>query len=81
MEDLRRKRVSSKGRVEAICTLCELEGRSNVPAVYEYVLVSTQTGEDALVTVCSDHADQLDKGKLSYKVLRRRKGVDWAHPL
>jgi hypothetical protein len=81
MEDLRRKRVSSKGRVEAICTLCEVEARPNVLAAYEYLVVSTQTGDDALISVCSAHADQLDKGTLSYKVLRWRTGVDWAHPL
>jgi len=81
MEDQRRKHFSPNGRVEAICTLCEVEGRPYVRAEYEYVVLSTQNGEEKRITVCPDHSDQLDNGKLSYKVVRRRKGVDWAHPL
>jgi len=41
MEDERRKRVSTAGRVEPICTLCELEGRPYVHADDEYVVAST----------------------------------------
>jgi hypothetical protein len=52
-----------------------------VPADFEYVVVSTINGNERRITVCSDHADQLDKGKLSYRVVRRREGSDWAHPL
>jgi hypothetical protein len=81
VEDERRKRVSSEGRVEAICTLCELEGRPYVDANNEYVVVSTLTGQEMRVTVCPDHARRLDNGKLPYRVIRQRKGVDWAHPL
>jgi hypothetical protein len=81
MEDERRKRVSSKGRVEAICTLCEVEGRPYVPAVQEYVVASTQTEQEKRITVCAEHAEKLDKGSLPYRVVRRRKGIDWAHPL
>lgn len=69
------------GRVDLICTLCEEEGRPYVQAQYEYVVVSTMTGNERRITVCSDHADQLDKGKLPYEVVRRRKGSDWSHPL
>jgi hypothetical protein len=61
--------------------LCEVEGRPNVLAEFEYVVLSTENGLERRITVCSDHADRLDKGKLSYKVIRFRKGVDWAHPL
>jgi hypothetical protein len=81
MEDLRRKRKSSRGRVEAICTLCELEGRPYVWAEYEYVVASTPDQREERITVCADHAERLDAGKLSYRVIRRRKGVDWLHPL
>jgi hypothetical protein len=81
MEDERRKIVSSRGRVEAICTLCELEGRPYVRANDEYVVASTLTGKEKLITVCPDHANKLDNDKLPYRVVRRRKGVDWAHPL
>jgi hypothetical protein len=80
MEDQRRKRVSA-GRVEPICTLCELEGRPYVHADDEYVVASTLTGEEKLITVCQDHAKKLDSDNLPYRVVRRRKGVDWAHPL
>ena len=81
MEDERRKRVSLGGRVEAICTLCEVEARPYVTAEYEYVVLSTQNGEEKRITVCADHAARLDSGKMSYKVVRRRKGVDWARPI
>ena len=81
MEDARRRRVSSTGHVELVCTLCEEEGRPYVLAEYEYFVVSTMTGNERRVTVCPDHADQLDKGKLSYTVVNRRKGSDWAHSL
>jgi hypothetical protein len=81
MEDERRKRISSKGRVEAICTLCEVEGKPYVQAVDEYVVASTLTGQEKRITVCSEHADKLDEGKLPYRVVRRRKGIDWAHAL
>ena len=67
--------------MEALCTLCEVEGRPYVIADYEYVVASTENGEEKRITVCSDHSDQLDKGRLSFTVVRRRKGVDWAHPL
>jgi hypothetical protein len=81
MEDERRKRISSTGRVEAICTLCEVEGKPYVHAVDEYVVASTLTGQERLITVCREHTDKLDRGKLPYRVVRRRKGIDWAHPL
>ena len=81
MEDQRRKRVSSEGRIEAVCTLCELEGRPYVHADDEYIVASTLTGEEKLITVCQDHAKKLEDDKLPYRVVRRRKGVDWAHPL
>jgi hypothetical protein len=81
MEDERRKRVSSKGRVEAICTLCEVEGKPYVRAIDEYVVASTLTGQEKRITVCSEHADKLNQGRLPYRVLRQRKGIDWAHPL
>jgi hypothetical protein len=81
MEDERRKRVSPTGRVESICTLCELEGKPYVHADYEYVVASTLTGEESLITACQDHAKKLDSDRLPYRVVRRRKGVDWAHPL
>jgi hypothetical protein len=81
VEDERRKRVSTKGGVDALCTMCEVEGRPYVHANEEYVVASTLTGEEKLITVCLRHADQLDRGKLPYRVLRRRKRVDWAHPL
>lgn len=71
--------------MQAICTMCEVEGRSNVQAEYEYVLISTRNGEEMRVTVCEDHARQLDNGGLPYRVVRQRKiakkGLDWAHPL
>jgi hypothetical protein len=35
------------------------------------------TGNERLITICSNHADQLDKGKLSYTVATRKKGFDW----
>ena len=81
VEDERRKKVSVKGSVEALCTMCEVEGRPYVNANDEYVVASTLTGKEKLITVCLHHADQLDRGKLPYRVLRRRKGVDWSHPL
>jgi hypothetical protein len=81
MEDERRRRVTSAGRVEALCTLCEIEARPYVHADDEYVVASTLTGEEKRITVCRDHADQLSSGKLPYLVVRRRKGVDWDHPL
>jgi hypothetical protein len=81
MEDERRKRVSSKGRVEAICTLCEVEGKPYVHAIDEYVVASTLTEQEKRITACPEHADKLDEGKLPYRVVRRRKGIDWAHPL
>jgi hypothetical protein len=85
MEDLRRRKVSPSGRTQAICTLCEVEGRSNVQADYEYVLVSTMNDAETRVTVCTDHAGQLDNERLPYRVVRQRKiakkGLDWAHPL
>jgi len=81
MEDERRRKISSEGRVEATCTFCEVEGRPYVHASDEYVVVSTLSGEEKLITVCLHHADQLDNGKLPYRVVRWRKGVDWAHPL
>jgi hypothetical protein len=81
MEDLRRKPVDSTGLVDAICTLCELEGRPYVRADHEYVVVSTMNGNDFRMTACPYHAGQLDRGVLTYKVARRRKGVDWEHPL
>jgi len=71
--------------VQAICTLCELEGRPNVQADYEYVLISTMDGAEMRVTVCRDHAGQLDNERLPYRVVRQRKiakeGIDWGHPL
>ena len=81
MEDERRKRVSLNGRVEAICTLCEVEGKPYVHAVDEYVVASTLSDQEKRITVCSEHADKLEEGKLPYRVTRRRKGIDWAHPL
>ena len=81
MEDARRKRISSRGRIEALCTLCEVEGRPYVPAGHEYVVVSTENGEEKRITVCDDHSEQLDKGRLSFTVVRKRNSVDWAHPL
>jgi len=81
MEDERRKRVSSKGHIEAICTLCEVEGKPYVHAADEYVVASTLTERERRITVCPEHADKLDEGKLPYRVVRRRKGIDWAHPL
>jgi hypothetical protein len=81
LEDERRKRVSANGRVEGFCTLCELEGRPYVHADGEYVVASTLTGKEMRITVCPDHADKLDNGRLPYRVLRGRKGIDWAHPL
>lgn len=81
MEDLRRKRVTPRGRIEAICTLCEVEGRPYVFADYEYVIVSTLTGKDERITACLEHAAQLDAGTLPYIVVRRRRGVDWVTPL
>lgn len=81
MEDLRRRIVSSTGGVEFVCTLCEDEGRPHVIAGWEYVVVSTLTRNEIRVTVCPDHADQLDRGTLAYNVVKRRKGPDWAHPL
>ena len=73
MEDLRRRKKYSSGRVQSICTMCELEGRSNVQAEYEYSLVSTMDERQTLVTTCRDHAGQLDNGKLPYKVVRQKK--------
>ena len=67
--------------MEAICTLCELEGRPYVPANYEYVVASTLTGLEMRITVCPDHAGKLDNDRLPYRVMRQRKGVDWTHPL
>jgi hypothetical protein len=61
--------------------MCEVEGRPYVHAQDEYVVASTLTGEEKLVTVCLRHASQLDGLKLPYRVVRRRKGVDWAHLL
>jgi hypothetical protein len=81
MEDLRRKRVTSNGEIQAICTLCEVEGRPYVLADYEYVAVSTLSGRDERITACLGHAEQLDAGTLSYAVARWRKGMDWDHPL
>jgi hypothetical protein len=81
IEDERRKDVSPEGRVEAICTLCEVEGKPYVRASGEYVVASTMTGEEKLITVCLDHADELDNGELPYRVVRQRKVVDWAHRL
>src|ERR1700689_4033824 len=75
MEDERRKRVSLNGRVEAICTLHEVEGKPYVRAVDEYVVTSTLSGQERRITVCSEHADKLDKGNLPYRVIRRRKGI------
>ena len=69
------------GRVEALCTLCEVEGRPYVQANYEYVVVSTLRKDEKLITVCADHSGKLDNDKLPYLVVRQRKGVDWAHPL
>jgi hypothetical protein len=63
--------------VEALCTLCEEEGRPYVHADHAYVVVSTLAGIERMITVCSNHADQLDNGKLSYRVVRRMKGFDW----
>ena len=81
MEDARRRKVSSKGKVDYVCTLCEEEGRPYVQAEYEYLVVSTMTGDKRRITVCPDHAEQLDNGKLPYTVVKRRKGSDWARPL
>ena len=81
MEDERRRRFTSTGHVEVLCTLCEIEARPYVHADDEYVVVSTLNGEEKWITVCPDHADQLDKGKLPYGVVRRRRGVDWSRPL
>jgi hypothetical protein len=81
MEDERRKRVSSKGRIEAICTLCEVEGKPYVHAIDEYVVASALTEQERRITVCPEHAYKLDEGKLPYRIVRRRKGIDWAHPL
>lgn len=81
MEEERRKRVSASGRVEALCSLCEVEGRPYVHADYEYVVASTLSGNERRITVCRDHAGRLDNDKLPYRVLRQRRGVDWAHPL
>jgi hypothetical protein len=58
-----------------------MEGRPNVHAEDEYVVVSTLTGDDTRITVCHDHAEKLDGDKLPYRVVRQRKGVDWAHPV
>jgi hypothetical protein len=57
VEDERRKKVSGKGSVEAICTMCEVEGRPYVHADDEFLVASTLAGEEKLVTVCLDHAD------------------------
>ena len=73
-EDARRRRISSTGRVEIICTLCEDEGRPYVQAKYEYAVVSTMTETGRRITACSNHADQLDEGKLPYEVVGKRKG-------
>jgi hypothetical protein len=48
-----------------------------VPAEHSYVVVSTMTGNERLITTCSSHADQLDNGKLSYTVVTGKKGFDW----
>jgi hypothetical protein len=77
--DLRIPAAISQGetRIEALCTLCEIEGRPYVPAEYEYVVVSTLDGAESLVSVCGGHANQLDNGRLSYNVVSRKKGFDW----
>jgi len=41
VKDERRKRAPAKGGVEAICTMCEVEGRPYVHANDEYVVAST----------------------------------------
>jgi hypothetical protein len=81
LEDERRKRILTSGHVEAICTLCEVEGRPYVHANYEYFVAPTLRGDERLITVCPDHANKLDNGRWPYRVIRRREGVDWAHPL
>jgi hypothetical protein len=81
LEDQRRKRVLASGRVEPLCTLCEVEGRPYVRADCEYVVVSTLGKDEKRITVCSDHSSKLDNDRLPYRVVRQRKGVDWAHPL
>ena len=79
MDDARRNRVSSTGRVERICTLCEEEARPYVKAHYEYVVVSTRNGDKRRITICADHANQLNKRKLPYEVVSRKKGSGRAH--
>jgi hypothetical protein len=61
--------------------LCEEEGRPYVQAQNEYVVDSILTGKERRITVCSNHSDQLDSGKLPYKVARKRKWSNWATPL
>jgi hypothetical protein len=62
-----------------------VEGRPNVGADYEYVLISILGGKEMRATVCREHAGQLDNDKLPYTVVRQRKvgkrGVGRAHPL
>jgi len=81
MEDDRRKRVSSSGRVDSLCTLCEEEGKPRVRADFVFVVASTMNGNERRITVCSEHANQLNHGKLPYDVVRWKKGADWADPI
>jgi hypothetical protein len=81
LEDARRRRIQTSGHVEAICTLCEVEGRPYVHANYEYIVASTLRGDERLITACPDHANKLDNDRLPYRVIRRREEVDWAHAL
>jgi hypothetical protein len=77
MDDARRKRMNTSGRVEALCTICEEEGRPYVPASHAYVIISTMSGHERMITACQDHAERLEKGKMSYQVLRKMKGFEW----
>ena len=77
MDDARRKRLNSSGMIEALCTICEEEGMPYVPATHAYVIISTMSGHERMVTACSDHADRLEKGKMSYQVVRKMRGFEW----
>ncbi len=62
--------------LEAACSLCEEEGKPNRQAHNGCHVTSTQSDNERLLTVCIGHGDDLKQGRLPYRVLAWREGVN-----